>query len=627
VIKDLRPSDPVSVGPYRLLGLLGTGGMGQVYLARSPGGRQVAIKVIKPELAEEREFRVRFAREIAAARNVSGIFTAAVVDADPDGPEPWLATAYVAGPSLAEAGSLPEESVLALAAGLAEGLHAIHRAGLVHRDLKPSNVLLASDGPRVIDFGISRAREGSMLTQTKTVMGTAGYMSPEQARGLVVGPASDVFSLGAVLTFAATGEGPFGTGPTDAMIYRVVHEPPDLSRVPDGLRPLIERCMVKVPQDRPTTGQLLDELGPRVSEITGNWLPERVSDSLGGYVRTTPNPVTPAVQVAAEPGTADIAPAQVADAADQDAQEAAEPVVAEAAIAQRLPAEPVPAEPVPAEPVPAEPMTAAAGLGAAQSEPTVPDAAEQKTGDPEAGGPVVPLKGTVVPLKGKGRKGWLLAAVAAAAAIVAAVTLVLELSPGGPPNVIGGPTPVVAVTSQRATAKPTPTPSATPTKKPAKKPAKKLAPPAKHVAKKHSSAPAPSTTPAAAPTQPQQAPTTPVVNPTTPSPVQTTPPPSGPQTIGSTSGAAGISCDQFGNVGSSPGGSSVSFSFVNQSNASVQVWYLTSSANDVPEGTLSPGQRLSPAVATGQDWMVGNSGGGCLSIFGITGNGEVVVVS
>jgi hypothetical protein len=248
----------------------------------------------------------------------------------------------------------------------------------------------------------------------------------------------------------------------------------------------------------------------------------------------------------------------------------------------------------------------------------VPDAAEQKTGDPEAGGPVVPLKG-------KGRKRWLLAAAAAAAAIVAAVTLVLELSPGGPPSVIGGPTPgVVAVTSQRATAKPTATPSATPTKKPARKPARK---PAKHVAKKHSSAPAPSTTPAAPPTQPQQTPTTPVVNPTTPSPVQTTPPPSGPQTIGPTSGAAGISCDQFGNVGSSPGGSSVSFSFVNQSNASMEVWYLTSSANDVPEGTLSPGQRLSPAVATGQDWMVGNSSGDCLSIFGITGNGEVVVVS
>jgi serine/threonine protein kinase len=177
VIKDLRSSDPVSVGPYRLVGRLGAGGMGMVYLARSPGGRQVAIKVIKPELAEEREFRVRFAREVAAVRNVSGMFTAAVVDADPDGPEPWLATAYVAGPSLLESGPLPEESVLALAAGLAEGLDAIHRVGLVHRDLKPSNVLLAGDGPRVIDFGISRAREGSMLTETKTVMGTAGYMT------------------------------------------------------------------------------------------------------------------------------------------------------------------------------------------------------------------------------------------------------------------------------------------------------------------------------------------------------------------------------------------------------------------------------------------------------------------
>jgi serine/threonine protein kinase len=186
MVEGLRVGDPRSVGPYRLLGRLGTGGMGQVFLGRSAGGRLVAVKVIRPELAGEPGFRARFAREVAAARTVCGLFTAPVADADVQGQVPWLATAYVAGPSLADAvddqGPLPVDSVLTLAAGLAEGLEAIHASGLVHRDLKPSNVLLAADGPRVIDFGISRAAEASVLTQAGTVMGSPGYMSPEQAR-------------------------------------------------------------------------------------------------------------------------------------------------------------------------------------------------------------------------------------------------------------------------------------------------------------------------------------------------------------------------------------------------------------------------------------------------------------
>jgi serine/threonine protein kinase len=265
--------------------------MGQVYLARSPGGRAVAVKMIRPELAEEYGFRDRFAREIAAARGVNGVFTAAVIDADPGAPVPWMATAYVPGPSLADAvheqGPLPAGSVLALAAGLAEGLQAVHSAGLVHRDLKPSNVLLSPDGPRVIDFGISRTVEGSMVTTAGTVMGSPGFMSPEQAMGRVgIGRPSDVFSLGAVLVFAASGEGPFRTGPVPTLMYRVVHEEPDLSGTPRELWPLLAACLAKDPESRPTTADLLRELSQAVDLLTPDWLPAPVKAGLSRYVST-----------------------------------------------------------------------------------------------------------------------------------------------------------------------------------------------------------------------------------------------------------------------------------------------------------------------------------------------------
>jgi hypothetical protein len=244
----------------------------------SAGGRPVAVKMIRAELAADPDFRSRFSREVAAARRVNGLFTALVVDADVDAQIPWLATAYVAGPSLAETvndhGPLSAKSVLALAAGLAEGLSAIHSAGVVHGDLKPSNVLLAEDGPRVIDFGISHAAETAPLTHPGLVMGSPGFMSPEQAQGKKVGPLSDVFSLGTVLAFAASGQRPFGTGSPVELLDRVVHSAPNLDGVPAEVRPLVERCLVKDPSNRPTAAVLLTEMG--AAQATTDWLPESI---------------------------------------------------------------------------------------------------------------------------------------------------------------------------------------------------------------------------------------------------------------------------------------------------------------------------------------------------------------
>ena len=294
-LDELQSEDPRRIGPYRLEERLGSGGMGRVYLGRSPGGRRVAIKVIRPELAEDADFRARFAREVSAARKVSGIFTSSVVDADLNGPMPWLATSYIAGPSLADAvaarGPLSEPIVLRLAAGLAEGLGVIHAAGVVHRDLKPSNVLLADDGPRLIDFGISRSMETSALTQTGTVVGSPGFMSPEQTQGREVGPPSDIFSLGAVLTFAATGEGPFGHGTTVALLYRVVSSPPNTAGLPGGLRLLAEHCLAKDPSQRPTAAQLLA------------WL----SDPSSAAYPLPPAPVYPVTELAAGPAVRPVA--------------------------------------------------------------------------------------------------------------------------------------------------------------------------------------------------------------------------------------------------------------------------------------------------------------------------------
>ena len=272
-MEGLQRGDPASVGGYQLLGRLGSGGMGQVFLGMSPSGRRVAVKLIHPVLAGTEQFRERFAREIEAARRVGGFHTAPVVDADPHADPPWMVTAYIDGPSLEEAvgryGPLAPERVRALGAGLAEGLAAIHAHGLVHRDLKPGNVIMAGDGPRIIDFGIARAVDGTGtgLTSTGAVVGTFSYMSPEQVRGDSVRHASDVFSLGCVLAFAATGRPPFGSDTAAAVMFRVVGQPPDLDGVVDErLRALIESCLAKSPQHRPAVPAVLAALtGPSLA--------------------------------------------------------------------------------------------------------------------------------------------------------------------------------------------------------------------------------------------------------------------------------------------------------------------------------------------------------------------------
>ncbi len=266
VLEPLRRWDPERIGPYTVLGRLGAGAMGRVYLGRSTAGRLVAVKTIKIELADEAGFRARFAHEVAAARRVSGVFTAAVVAADPEADMPWLATAYVPAPSLsklvAECGPLPVPAARWLAAGCAEALESIHSAGLVHRDLKPSNVLVSPDGPRVIDFGVARATERIQLTVTRGAVGTPAYMAPEQARDTrQASVASDMFSLGATLAFAATGHAPYRGETVMDVLVRLATEPPDLAGLPAELDGIVTACLARSPRQRPTSAALLDQLG------------------------------------------------------------------------------------------------------------------------------------------------------------------------------------------------------------------------------------------------------------------------------------------------------------------------------------------------------------------------------
>ncbi|MCX4524893.1 MULTISPECIES: serine/threonine-protein kinase [unclassified Streptomyces] len=256
----LRREDPRVVGSFRLHRRLGAGGMGVVYLGSDRRGQRVALKVIRPDLAEDQEFRSRFAREVSAARRIRGGCTARLVAADLEAERPWFATQYVPGPSLhdkvAEEGPLTAAQIAAVGAALSEGLVAVHEAGVVHRDLKPSNILLSPKGPRIIDFGIAWATGASTLTHVGTAVGSPGFLAPEQVRGAAVTPATDVFALGATLAYAATADSPFGHGSSEVMLYRVVHEEPHLVGVPDALAPLVRACLAKDPEERPSTLQL-----------------------------------------------------------------------------------------------------------------------------------------------------------------------------------------------------------------------------------------------------------------------------------------------------------------------------------------------------------------------------------
>ncbi|MEU6391721.1 serine/threonine-protein kinase [Streptomyces sp. NPDC046939] len=316
---EAQPGVGMRVGPYMVQRALGEGGMGAVYLALSRGGRPVAVKVAHAELARDSAFRERFRAEVEAARRLGGFHTAPVVDADPDAERPWLATAYIPGPTLAgllaEQGPMDDARLRGLGAALAEALQAIHACGLVHRDLKPGNIIMATDGPRVLDFGIARAVEHSRLTMTGTGIGTPGFLAPEQAEGLEVTGAADVFALGAVLVAAAGGSA-FGGGTPMALMYRSVHHDADVSAVPSALRPIVTSCLAKTPAERPTPEQVLEALalpvplGPVVP-------PPTVSPALAPHA-------APTAPVAAAPMPPPYIPTAVVSPANTKHQEEAE---------------------------------------------------------------------------------------------------------------------------------------------------------------------------------------------------------------------------------------------------------------------------------------------------------------
>ncbi|MER6086648.1 serine/threonine-protein kinase [Streptomyces bluensis] len=384
----LGAGDPQRIGAYRLLARLGAGGMGHVYLARSDRGRTVAVKLVLRELAEQEEFRARFRQEVQAARRVGGYWTAPVLDADTEADIPWVATGYVAGPSLQsivgrDHGALPERSVRILAAGLAHALKDVHAAGIVHRDLKPSNVLVTIDGPRVIDFGIARAMEtvtDGGLTRTGALVGSPGFMAPEQVRGDRITPACDVFCLGSVLSYAATGALPFGNvnSGVHALMFRIAQEEPDLEGLPEGLADLVRDCLRKDPAARPTLDQILDRTGAEDTVLDGRsrdpWLPSALVAQLGRHavrLLDTENPEETGGREAGGPETGPWAAATSAPAAPAPTPAAPAPAPA-APEAPPEHAQAPPPPPIPAAPYPQQHPQPAAGYGPPGVEPYGP---------------------------------------------------------------------------------------------------------------------------------------------------------------------------------------------------------------------------------------------------------------
>ncbi|MEU3056965.1 protein kinase domain-containing protein [Streptomyces griseus] len=451
-IRPLAAGDPVRIGPYPLLGRLGAGGMGRVYLARSAGGRTVAVKVVHEEHIANGEFRARFRREIEAARRVGGRYTAPVLDAGPDAEQPWVATGYVPGPSLEQAvrehGPLPAASVNALAEGLLRALRGIHAAGIVHRDLKPSNVLLTVDGPRVIDFGIARALQvsvESLLTSTGMVIGSPGFMAPEQILGEETGPGADVFSLGCVLMYAATGQLPFGAGVSNqhAVMFRIVQSPPDLTAVSGApLRALIERCLTKDPAERPGVDALLESLTPEQSSdaARGAWLPPVLLARLAQQSALLLDAEVPdepgAPEGADEPDGTDVPGAEgVSEAGDVSEAAGAEP----GAVPGPLPGSDPGPDPDLA-PAP-DPVSAPRDLGTVDLRPEPgPEPVAGPSPEPAGAAAAVPVAAPVADgaRRRQRRRAWVVAAAVVAVLAAGGTTAFLNRDPGGGADARGG---------------------------------------------------------------------------------------------------------------------------------------------------------------------------------------------
>jgi len=567
-MRALRPSDPRMIGRYRLLGQLGQGGMGRVFLGLSEAGSPVAVKVLHAELTADPEFRMRFRREVAAARTVNGMFTALVLDADVDGPAPWLATAYVAGPSLAQAvrecGPMSEDSVLSLAAGLAEGLAAIHAAGLVHRDLKPSNVLLAADGPRVIDFGICKMADATPLTMAGFMVGSPGFMSPEQAEGGAVGPASDIYNLGVVLAFAATGKEPFGGGSSATRIKRMVDGAPDLNGLPGRVRPLVEWCLAKDPGGRPSAVEFLARVSAAASAAADSADPVRVAD----LSRAAGEELSGAAGADLMAAGGDLSGAAGGDlmAADRERR----PLGRVAARRRRVLARRRMWRPLAVAAVSGTLLAASATAGFALA-----GSGHQASGKHLRLQVVRPLtRSPTVSASGTG-----------------------TTAPPAAPEQTRRPRPAASVRPRQSSTRP---PALVPVE-----PTQTYSPPA------------PTPTPRPSP-RPRPRPR--------PSPKPSVTPRPQSDSI-SASGASQDSCSDEGVIHSVASTAEVPFTFVNDSATTVDIIWLNFAGSRVLYAVLSPDTSYRVNTYVGHDWLIAGSGGGCLGVFGIDGSGDIVIAS